>query len=386
MNENEEVTRDKLLSQFVKNTLSILDNIKKKSLPGEDNTIRDKMVEEWKDLFETFEKSPEYLTNILNEIHEFIFPGKNLNFIRRFAVLYELFYENDLNSGVIAEANRKMIKTFLRDYFGTSTERIIDPEDYSLLGKLVNIFKTQPNLEFSIDLVSKMFETRGKQDYDTTEKKLAPLINSLHLKKARFKKEEDRKIVYYGFNDEILNFLFSKGILGKNDNGGWYVSDFDIFDENLLFMIVYTDMIGRLSTQKKSTVFGFITYFATIFILSILPEINTEVFENPNTKDYFKQVYGEDLENVSILPRSWEIDDFFIKFIDPLLRFIAMDIGGYAWYAILNSIPRYDDLKKQVITRLKNINYEKRGRRVVVKIQIFNTIRASIERVRTTGT
>ena len=379
-----------IIVQFVDSTLDALTNLKTDTKNLDVDQIKTKFIEDWSTLFTIFKTDNRRIKEILEELKKFIFPAIEQDYITRVKELYKIFYQQTISSSIVKELYRKMIYQFLTDFISSSKEWMIDEDTHDILRKFINILKNADNLEVSLNSLRKMFENATSISEIQLEKKISSLMSLLHIEdetKGEVISRADGKskiiLRYFKLSKEVIDFLCSEKVIGKNAKDQYIVLDYDVFDENLFFLLIYAHIIQNINRFDIYRAGAFISYVAILFILATLPEIQDDLFDiNPQYKEEFGKKYGDEQTNIGVLPKSWLEEKFYNAYIKDLLQLIAFFLGGNAWYEKIKISLNIDELIKSVKTRLKRLNRWEKGEKIYVKIPILIQIRAMISRIR----
>ncbi|TFG15143.1 MAG: hypothetical protein EU531_08575 [Promethearchaeota archaeon] len=217
-----------------------------------------------------------------------------------------------------------------------------------------------------------MFGDPNKPKHYIT-KQLEELINMFGLISKQLVVEKDirkseRKIyTFYTFPNDIIKILEKKYLIIDEELGYAYVSD--AFDRNVFIcmflanLAIYRDDIEKIGGAY--TINGICAIFALILLLSFLPKLSVDE-SNPILNDP-----GFDQNRMSVIPKSWMMNQVLESLFEPLIKIVAYRLGGGLWLSkIIDS-----EVNKKIMTQirflLKDVNKWILGNLCRVEIPIF---------------
>ena len=193
------------------------------------------------------------------------------------------------------------------------------------------------------------------------------LISKELVVEKDIRKSEKKVYTFYTFPDEIINILEEKYLIIDEELGYAYVSD--AFDRNVFICMFLANLaVSRDNIEKVGgtyTINGISAIFALILLLSFLPKLSVDE-TNPILNDP-----GFDQNRMSVIPKSWMMNQVLESVFEPLSKIIAYRLGGGLWLTkIIDS-----EVNKKIITQirflLKDVNKWILGNLCRVEIPIF---------------
>jgi hypothetical protein len=193
------------------------------------------------------------------------------------------------------------------------------------------------------------------------------LISKELVVKKDIRKSEKKVYTFYTFPDEIIKILEEKYLIIDEELGYAYVSD--AFDRNVFICMFLANLaVSRDNIEKIGgtyTINGISAIFALILLLSFLPKLSVDE-TNPILNDP-----GFDQNRMSVIPKSWMMNQVLESVFEPLIKILAYRLGGGLWLTkIIDS-----EVNKKIITQirflLKDVNKWILGNLCRVEIPIF---------------
>ena len=181
------------------------------------------------------------------------------------------------------------------------------------------------------------------------------------------RRSEQKIYTFYTFPDEIIKILEEKYLILDEELGYAYVSD--AFDRNVFICMFLANLaINRDDIEKLGgsyTINGICAIFALIILLSFLPKLSVDE-TNPILNDP-----GFDQNRMSVIPKSWMMNQVLESVFEPLIKIVAYRLGGGLWLSkIIDS-----EVNRKIITQirflLKDVNKWILGNLCRVEIPIF---------------
>ncbi|MHA1733337.1 MAG: hypothetical protein ACTSU5_15430 [Promethearchaeota archaeon] len=198
------------------------------------------------------------------------------------------------------------------------------------LDKLVEFF----GLEVRENVIEKDLRTSGKRVYRT-----------------------------YAFPQEIMEVLNGKYIEVNPDTGNTVV--FPEFDKTVLTSLLLAHWAVNRHSLKKYTINGICDILTLILLLGMLPALKLDENDPLNREDTF------DPSRMSVVPKSWMMQNVLLALFLPLVKIVAYMVGGPQWTSKIEASDVRKKVHEQIRFLIKDVNKWILGNLCRVEIPIF---------------
>ena len=362
MTEFEDNTWRELLKNFrigIENSIEKLQNRDIENIPG----AKDALVQRLENIKTYFPRNNGelFIKAIDDKIQNNFFPNTK-NFSEAFSqILKSRTHEQDF-----------VINELLNGFVTSKAKAIALGTQVPVIDRMVEAFSRRNDFHIVDYQFYAMFGDPNKPKH-YIKKQLEELIGMFGLISKELvvekdiRKSEKKVYTFYTFPDEIINILEEKYLIIDEELGYAYVSD--AFDRNVFICMFLANLaVSRDNIEKVGgtyTINGISAIFALILLLSFLPKLSVDE-TNPILNDP-----GFDQNRMSVIPKSWMMNQVLESVFEPLSKIISYRLGGGLWLTkIIDS-----EVNKKIITQirflLKDVNKWILGNLCRVEIPIF---------------
>ena len=362
MTEFEDNTWRELLKNFrigIENSIEKLQNRDIENIPG----AKDALIQRLENIKTYFPRNNGelFIKAIDDKIQNNFFPNTK-NFSEAFSqILKSRTHEQDF-----------VINELLNGFVTSKAKAIALGTQVPVIDRMVEAFSRRNDFHIVDYQFYAMFGDPNKPKH-YIKKQLEELIGMFGLISKELvvekdiRKSEKKVYTFYTFPDEIINILEEKYLIIDEELGYAYVSD--AFDRNVFICMFLANLaVSRDNIEKVGgtyTINGISAIFALILLLSFLPKLSVDE-TNPILNDP-----GFDQNRMSVIPKSWMMNQVLESVFEPLSKIISYRLGGGLWLTkIIDS-----EVNKKIITQirflLKDVNKWILGNLCRVEIPIF---------------
>jgi hypothetical protein len=362
LTEFEDNTWRELLKSFrigIENSIEKLQNRDIENIPG----AKDALVQRLENIKTYFPRNNGelFIKAIDDKIQNSFFPNTK-NFSEAFSqILKSRTHEQDF-----------VINELLNGFVTSKAKAIALGTQIPVIDRMVEAFSRRNDFHIVDYQFYAMFGDPNKPKH-YIKKQLEELIGMFGLISKELvvekdiRKSEKKVYTFYTFPDEIIDILEEKYLIIDEELGYAYVSE--AFDRNVFICMFLANLaVSRDNIEKLGgpyTINGISAIFALILLLSFLPKLSVDE-TNPILNDP-----GFDQNRMSVIPKSWMMNQVLESVFEPLSKIIAYRLGGGLWLTkIIDS-----EVNKKIITQirflLKDVNKWILGNLCRVEIPIF---------------
>jgi hypothetical protein len=365
MSEVQDPNWKKLLLDFEKgleNVIEQLENRDIENIPG----AKEALIQRLNDMKLIFPKNNGdiFIKSINDKIQNAFFPNTK-NFSEAFKkILKSRTHEQDF-----------IINELLNGFVTSKAKAIATGTQGPIIDRMIEAFSKRNDFHIVDHQFFAMFGDPNKPKH-YVKKQLDQLIHMFGLISKELVVEKDvrssqQKIyTFYTFPDEIIKILEEKYVVIDEELGYAYVSE--EFDRNVFICMFLANIaINRDDLEKIGgtyTINGITAIFALILLLSFLPKISVDetspILNDPN--------YDE--ANMSIIPKSWMMNQVLEYLFAPLIKIVAYRLGGGLWMSKVIESEVNKKIVNQIRFLIKDVNKWILGQLVRVEVPIFISI------------
>ncbi len=362
MSEFQDVTWKELLQNFEKSIALAIEKLQSRdieNIPG----AKDALVQRLENIKLYFPKNNGdlFLKSIDDKIQNGFFPNTK-NFPKAFSkILKSRTHEQDF-----------VINELLNGFVASKAKAIALGTQGPVIDRMVEAFSKRNDFHIVDYQFFAMFGDPNKPKH-YIQKQLEELINMFGLVSKQLiiekdvRKSEQKIYTFYTFPDEIIKILEEKYLIIDEKLGYTYVSE--TFDRNVFICMFLANIaINRDNIEKiggSYTINGISSIFALILLLSFMPKLSVDE-TNPILNDP-----SFDQNNMSVIPKSWMMNQVLQSLFEPLIKIVAYRLGGGLWLTKIIDSEVNKKIMNQIRFLLKDVNKWILGNLCRVEIPIF---------------
>ncbi|MEJ2294892.1 MAG: hypothetical protein P8Y23_08985, partial [Candidatus Lokiarchaeota archaeon] len=322
MTEFQDDTWRELIKNFrrgIENSIEKLQNRDIESIPG----AKDALIQRLENIRTYFPRNNGelFIKSVDDKIQNNFFPNTK-NFSKAFLqILKSRTHEQDF-----------VINELLNGFVTSKAKAIALGTQVPVIDRMVEAFSRRNDFHIVDYQFYAMFGDPNKPKH-YVRKQLEELIGMFGLiskelvVKKDIRKSEKKVYTFYTFPDEIIKILEEKYLIIDEELGYAYVSD--AFDRNVFICMFLANLaVSRDNIEKIGgtyTINGISAIFALILLLSFLPKLSVDE-TNPILNDP-----GFDQNRMSVIPKSWMMNQVLESVFEPLIKILAYRLGGGLW-------------------------------------------------------
>lgn len=350
----------------------------------------------WKDLLENLDDSLAVIIARIEDRDVETIPGAKDALVRRLQTMRSQFPRDE---GEVLK--RLVLNTIERSFFprsrdlATAFDQILDArteeQDYiiqelltgftssekkgvgvsregTVLDKFIEALRKSKNFSLSEQAFFAMFGsyTRPRK---YVRRGLQNLVDFFGLERYELVIEKDlktseRKVVnFYKFPDELLEILDGRYIDINPETRGVVVRP--TFDKTVMISLLLANWSVNRTQLKKYTINGIADILTLVLLLGSLPALKVEDSNPLLREDTF------DPSHMSVVPKSWMMQNVLIDLFLPLVKIVAYLLGGPQWVSKIEDTEARKKIHNQVRFLIKDVNKWVLGNLCRVEIPVF---------------
>lgn len=354
------------------------------------------MSEIWDDLLDNLGKNLDDVVERLEERDIDNIPGAKEALIRRLETFRSQYAQNE------GQLLKRLVKDSIEDTFFPQSEDLTtafrkilaartDDQDFviqellsgfviseakgfgmsregTVMDRFVEAFRKSRNFAITDQQFYALFGNPSKPRKYVKEG-LKKLVEFFGLEEHEHLIEKDLKTsghkIYhsYTFSPEILEALDGRYIEINPDTEAVVV--LPNFDKTVLVCLLLANWSVNRYQLKKYTINGVCDILTLILILGLLPALKVDD-DNP-----LKQEDTFDAARMSVIPKSWMMQNVLIELFLPLVQIVSFLLGGPQWVAKIDVTDARKKVHEQIRFLIKDINKWILGNLCRVEIPIF---------------
>lgn len=362
MTEAQDNTWKELLQEFEKGVEKAIEQLEKRdieNIPG----AKEALIQRLNNMKLHFPKNNGeiFLKSINDKIQNAFFPNTK-NFSEAFEIILKSrTHEQDF-----------IINELLNGFITSKAKAIATGTQGPIIDRIVEAFSKRNDFHIVDHQFFAMFGDPNKPRH-YIKKQLEELIDMFGLisKKLVIEKDirrsEEKVYNFYTFPDDVVKILKEKYLIIDENLGYAYVSE--LFDRNVFICMFLANIaINRDDIEKiggSYTINGIAAILSLILLLSFMPKLSLDetnpILNDPNF----------DNKTMSVIPKSWMMNQVLEYLFEPLIKIVAYRIGGGLWLSHIIDSEINKKIHNQIRFLLKDINKWILGNLCRVEIPIF---------------